>query len=119
MLEKASKSVWEIILDSDGLGKEINETVERVFCRLSGREQPLQPSDFEGLPDKATENDKGKEKQKDRSKEHRRDDIILAPKKRTYIQMSSDGESEAAKEEDQTPKPESSTATTTSTKDKV
>lgn len=41
MLEKASKSVWELILEKDGLGKEINETVERVFCRLSGREPPL------------------------------------------------------------------------------
>ncbi|ESQ29716.1 hypothetical protein EUTSA_v10023712mg [Eutrema salsugineum] len=41
VLEKASKSVWELILEKDGLGKEINETVERVFCRLSGREPPL------------------------------------------------------------------------------
>ena len=30
-LEKASKSVWELILDSDGLGKEISEMVEKVF----------------------------------------------------------------------------------------
>lgn len=44
MLEKASKSVWELILEKDGLGKEINETVERVFCRLSGREPPLYSS---------------------------------------------------------------------------
>ncbi|KAJ0254482.1 Antigenic heat-stable protein [Hirschfeldia incana] len=41
VLEKASKSVWELILEKDGLGKEINETVERVFYRLSGREPPL------------------------------------------------------------------------------
>ncbi|KAL1213896.1 hypothetical protein V5N11_028653 [Cardamine amara subsp. amara] len=40
VLEKASKSVWELILEKDGLGKEINETVERVFCCLSGREPP-------------------------------------------------------------------------------
>ncbi|KAF9618187.1 hypothetical protein IFM89_000656 [Coptis chinensis] len=40
-LEKASKAVWELILDNDGIGKEINGTVERVFCRLSGRELPL------------------------------------------------------------------------------
>ncbi|CAA7035315.1 unnamed protein product [Microthlaspi erraticum] len=44
VLEKASKSVWELILEKEGLGKEINETVERVFCRLSGREPPLFPS---------------------------------------------------------------------------
>ena len=31
MLEKASKSVWELILDSNGLGKEISEMVEKVF----------------------------------------------------------------------------------------
>ncbi|GFY89041.1 hypothetical protein Acr_06g0009810 [Actinidia rufa] len=30
VLEKASKSVWELILDNNGLGKEISETVERV-----------------------------------------------------------------------------------------
>lgn len=44
VLEKASKSVWDLILDDNGLGKEISETVERVFCRLSGQEPPLFPS---------------------------------------------------------------------------
>ncbi|XP_074282331.1 uncharacterized protein LOC141606880 [Silene latifolia] len=44
VLEKASKSVWDLILDDSGLGKEINEMVERVFCRLSGREPPLYPA---------------------------------------------------------------------------
>ncbi|KNA18811.1 hypothetical protein SOVF_067290 [Spinacia oleracea] len=43
VLEKASKSVWDLILDENALGKEISETVERVFCRLSGREPPLFP----------------------------------------------------------------------------
>ncbi|PPD83373.1 hypothetical protein GOBAR_DD19697 [Gossypium barbadense] len=43
VLERASKAVWELILDSNGLGKEISETVERVFCKLSGREPPLFP----------------------------------------------------------------------------
>ncbi|KAL6132772.1 hypothetical protein ACLB2K_065011 [Fragaria x ananassa] len=43
VLEKASKSVWELILDNNGMGKEINQTVERVFCKLSGREPPLFP----------------------------------------------------------------------------
>ncbi|KAK2990254.1 hypothetical protein RJ640_014706 [Escallonia rubra] len=52
VLEKASKSVWELILDSDGLGKEISDTVEEVFRRLSGREPPLcRPSSREGQPD--------------------------------------------------------------------
>uniref|UniRef100_A0A0A9CH70 Uncharacterized protein n=1 Tax=Arundo donax TaxID=35708 RepID=A0A0A9CH70_ARUDO len=36
VLEKASKAVWELILDNGRLGKEITETVEKVFCRLSG-----------------------------------------------------------------------------------
>ena len=36
VLEKASKAVWDLILDSGGLGKEITETVEKVFFRLSG-----------------------------------------------------------------------------------
>ena len=43
VLEKASKSVWDLILDNNGLGMEISETVERVFCRLSGQEPPLFP----------------------------------------------------------------------------
>ncbi|KAG6488484.1 uncharacterized protein LOC122003464 [Zingiber officinale] len=38
VLEKASRAVWELILDESDLGKEISETVERVFCRLSGQE---------------------------------------------------------------------------------
>lgn len=47
VLEMASKSVWGLILDGNGLGRDISETVEGVFCRLSGREPPLfpQPSD--------------------------------------------------------------------------
>ncbi|KAG8370508.1 hypothetical protein BUALT_Bualt14G0124100 [Buddleja alternifolia] len=44
VLEKASKSVWELILDQNGLGKEISDTVEKVFCQLSGLEPPLFPS---------------------------------------------------------------------------
>jgi hypothetical protein len=36
VLEKASKAVWELILDNGGLGKEITDTVEKVFCRLGG-----------------------------------------------------------------------------------
>ncbi|EPS68636.1 hypothetical protein M569_06132, partial [Genlisea aurea] len=36
VLEKASISVWDLILDQNGLGKEITETVERIFCQLNG-----------------------------------------------------------------------------------
>ncbi|CAN0897244.1 hypothetical protein LINGRAHAP2_LOCUS19011 [Linum grandiflorum] len=58
VLEKASKSVWELILDNNGLGKEISETVEKVFCRLSGQELPLFPPPAvpETLPPKEKEN---------------------------------------------------------------
>ncbi|KAK2639274.1 hypothetical protein Ddye_027069 [Dipteronia dyeriana] len=34
-------ALWQEL--DDGLGKDISETVERVFCRLSGREPPLFP----------------------------------------------------------------------------
>ncbi|KAJ7977865.1 Antigenic heat-stable 120 kDa protein [Quillaja saponaria] len=64
VLEKASKSVWELILDNNGLGREISETVERVFCRLSGQEPPLFPiPDGETQPDKEIDNAKGKGKE--------------------------------------------------------
>lgn len=43
VLEKASKAVWELILDGDGLGKEISNTVERVYRRLSGLDVPVPP----------------------------------------------------------------------------
>ncbi|CAA3029306.1 Hypothetical predicted protein [Olea europaea subsp. europaea] len=53
VLEKASKSVWELILDQSGLGKEISELVEKVFCQLSGHEPPLfPPTCSEAQPEK-------------------------------------------------------------------
>ncbi|KAL2464221.1 hypothetical protein Fot_52177 [Forsythia ovata] len=56
VLEKASKSVWELILDQNGLGKEISEIVEKVFCQLSGCEPPLfPPSSSEAQPEKERE----------------------------------------------------------------
>lgn len=74
VLEKASKSVWDLILEKDGLGKEINETVERVFCHLSGQEPPFySSSNMEKDPteiDKETEmkaNNSSKTKPKKRS----------------------------------------------------
>ena len=35
-LDKASKSVWDLILVKDWLGKDIDDTVESVYCHLSG-----------------------------------------------------------------------------------
>lgn len=43
VLEKTAKAVWEMILNDGGLGKEISETVERVYCRLSGLDVPPLP----------------------------------------------------------------------------
>ncbi|KAM0921716.1 hypothetical protein ACQ4PT_006659 [Festuca glaucescens] len=50
VLEKASKAVWELILDNGGLGKEITETVEKVFCRLSGIDAMPPPASTSGAP---------------------------------------------------------------------
>lgn len=93
MLEKASKSVWELILDSNGLGKEISETVEKVFCRLSGREPPLFPPSIKIQPDKETENEKGKEKGKGKAKEHEdeKEGSNSKSKKRSFIEMNEEG----------------------------
>ncbi|KAM3252458.1 hypothetical protein T459_06496 [Capsicum annuum] len=79
VLEKASKSVWELILDNNGIGKEISETVEQVFCRLSGREAPLFVSDFRPQPEKGKEQ-KGREKEERR--ETGKDSSESAAKKR-------------------------------------
>lgn len=39
-------------MDQNGLGKEINDTVERVFCQLSGCEPPLFPSSSQPTKEK-------------------------------------------------------------------
>ncbi|XP_009630173.1 uncharacterized protein [Nicotiana tomentosiformis] len=86
VLEKASKSVWELILDNNGIGKEISETVEQVFCRLSGREPPLFVSDFGPQPEKEKEKEKekksGQDGQKEESRETGKDNSESAAKKR-------------------------------------
>lgn len=87
VLEKASKSVWELILDDNGLGKEINETVEKVFYRLSGREPPpLFPSNgelqLEKGKEKKTAEGKGKGKGKEKEVQSERDNVESTSKKR-------------------------------------
>ncbi|KAL6532537.1 hypothetical protein OROGR_014507 [Orobanche gracilis] len=74
VLEKASRSVWELILDQHSLGKEICDTVERVFCQLSGREPPLFP-------------DLGSQSQPEREKEAT---PSSSSKKRSFSDMSKD-----------------------------
>lgn len=123
VLEKASKSIWDVILDGNGLGKEINEVVEKVFCRLSGRETPLYPPpENEHHQDKPTENDRGqskgkdnntvendkgrgKGKEKDKGNESGKEKLITPPKKRSYIEMSSDGFGDSPKNKAQAAPP--------------
>ncbi|KAL3538264.1 hypothetical protein ACH5RR_001630 [Cinchona calisaya] len=85
VLEKASKSVWELILDNNGIGKELNETVERVFCRLSGREPPLFPPSIE------PRQQKGKEKETEESGGKEQDSVMdnsdSSSKKRKFDEM--------------------------------
>lgn len=72
VLEKASRAVWELILDNNNLGKEISETVEKVFWRLTGREPPpAMPNGGHGhgqeereAPEKV-EGEKNKERERD------------------------------------------------------
>ncbi|KAI7748540.1 hypothetical protein M8C21_013474 [Ambrosia artemisiifolia] len=84
VLEKASKSVWELILDGNGLGKEINETVEKVFCKLSGREPPLFAPNGELQSDKGKEKkaEKGKGKVKEKDIQNENDNVDHTTKKR-------------------------------------
>ncbi|MFS7978855.1 hypothetical protein Hanom_Chr10g00920361 [Helianthus anomalus] len=84
VLEKASKSVWELILDGNGLGREINETVEKVFCRLSGREPPLFAPNGELQSEKGKEKkaEKGKGKEKEKEYQNENDNVDPTPKKR-------------------------------------
>ncbi|KAH7678630.1 hypothetical protein IHE45_06G009400 [Dioscorea alata] len=86
-LEKASKAVWELILDTNGLGKEINETVERVFCRLSGTEPPLLPKPPAPEVQAQPENEKeAKEKEGEKAKDADMSESSSS-KKRTFSEM--------------------------------
>ncbi|KAL4636536.1 hypothetical protein ACB094_03G014500 [Castanea mollissima] len=98
VLEKASKSVWELILDSNGLGKEISEMVEKVFSRLSGREPPLFPlPDGETHTNKEIENEKEKRKGKEWANENKeKENSPSSLKKRSFSELDSGGACEAA-----------------------
>ncbi|KAI0507854.1 hypothetical protein KFK09_013982 [Dendrobium nobile] len=81
VLEKASKAVWELILDNNGLGKEISEVVERVYRRLSGIELPPPPP-----PQLAN----GGEEKDGKEKEEKVKDLDMAEssaRKRTFGEM--------------------------------
>ncbi|KAJ7546350.1 hypothetical protein O6H91_08G036700 [Diphasiastrum complanatum] len=40
VLERASRAAWEVMVSKDGIGKEIAETVDSVYYRLSGHDPP-------------------------------------------------------------------------------
>ncbi|KVH93532.1 hypothetical protein Ccrd_004416 [Cynara cardunculus var. scolymus] len=88
VLEKASKSVWELILDNNGLGREINETVEKVFCRLSGREPPLFPSNGEFQSEKGKEKEVEEGKGKEKEIQSEKDNLDSTSKKRKLAETS-------------------------------
>ncbi|KAK1417695.1 hypothetical protein QVD17_26829 [Tagetes erecta] len=85
VLEKASKSVWELILDSNGLGREINETVEKVFCRLSGREPPLFAPNGELKSEKGKEKLAEKSKGKEKEIQNKKDNVDPTPPKKRKV----------------------------------
>ncbi|OVA02537.1 WRC [Macleaya cordata] len=90
VLEKASKSVWELILDNDGLGKEISETVEKVFCRLSGRDPPLFPPNNETRAENENEKEKEEERE-DLEKDKEKENLVSSSKKRNFSEMNVQG----------------------------
>ncbi|KAH9316532.1 hypothetical protein KI387_025159, partial [Taxus chinensis] len=73
VLNKASKSVWELILAEDGLGKEINDTVQSIYYRLSGQQLPSSSS---GVAHVSTHEESG------------------SSKKRTFSAMNTNGSTE-------------------------
>lgn len=128
VLEKASKSVWELILDNNGMGKEINQTVERVFCKLSGREPPLFPpqdakEDVNANPNsnpianakgkangKGKAKGKGKEKEKEKEVAREHEEEKSNSKKRSFSELNAlaevDGEPPVGLEQQVEAKPE-------------
>lgn len=89
MLEKASRAVWELILDESGLGKEISETVERVFCKLSGRELLPPPPPTGSFAQELSNVQETREKEAAKVK-----DIEMSEssaKKRTFSEMNAKG----------------------------
>lgn len=80
MLDKASKSVWELMSENDAFGKEIGETVERIFYRLSGQEP---------LPVRLPNGEVKAREQPDKENETEISDSLL--KKRSFNEMCIEG----------------------------
>lgn len=79
-------------MDQNGIGKDINETVEKVFCRLSGREPPLFPPHVESQSEKERE-ETGKETEKEReeSKGKKKGNSDTPLKKRKLHDINTEG----------------------------
>jgi len=88
VLEKASKSVWELIIGSDGVGKEISEIVGKTFFRLSGQElpQPPQMKDDNHDTQLQIETDKN-EKEVEKESESKKETVASSSKKRTFDEI--------------------------------
>lgn len=108
VLEKASKSVWDLILDNSGLGREISETVERVFCRLSGQEPPLFPLHSAEPQADNIETDNRKEKGKGKERENENMNANTSLKKRSFSEINPEVDETSTKSSDSASVPESS-----------
>ncbi|KAF0887733.1 hypothetical protein E2562_003967 [Oryza meyeriana var. granulata] len=89
VLEKASREVWDLILDNDGLGKEITDTVEKVFCRLSGIDMMPPPPSTSGSHQERERNmavDGG-----EKSKEIDTSEPSSSSRKRSYADITTKG----------------------------
>jgi len=84
VLEKASKAVWELILDGNGLGKEISDIVEKVFHRLSGVELPVPPPQSQAAIVALPEESRGEESEKLKEAEISEPSV----RKRSFAEMS-------------------------------
>lgn len=66
--------------------------VEKVFCRLSGREPPVFPSpDGETRPKKEIQNVKGKEKEAANENDKEKENSPSTWKKRSFNEMNAEG----------------------------
>ncbi|XP_078442576.1 antigenic heat-stable protein [Wolffia australiana] len=90
VLEKASKAVWELILDSNNLGKDISETVEKVYKKLSGCEQvQVPPVDVQAADKEVNEKEKSMKAPQVEAGE-REQNVDPSRRKRSYSEMNTD-----------------------------
>ncbi|KMZ66900.1 hypothetical protein ZOSMA_283G00230 [Zostera marina] len=98
VLEKASKSVWELIIGSDGVGKEISEIVGKTFFRLSGQELPQGPPQLPILKEdtQIQKETDGNEKDVEKENETKKETVASSSKKRTFDEIKEQEEESGA-----------------------